>query len=72
MLGKLPEVNVSPVVFCQVPGRVYLVPTNLKLEPVMKVVKPLQLENMDSIDITLEVSSGLKSRLVKLLQPENM
>ena len=41
--GKLPDVKVSPAEFCQVPDKLYSVPTNLKLTPVFKLVRLLQL-----------------------------
>ena len=42
MEGNFPEVKVSPAVFCQVPERAYFVPTNLKVVPVVKLVRPKQ------------------------------
>ena len=40
--GKLPDVKVSPAEFCQVPGKLYSVPMNLKLAPVFKLIRFLQ------------------------------
>ena len=61
--------KVSPVVFCQVPERSYFVPTNLKVVPVVRLVRAKQLLNMSHILVTFCVSSGVKFKLVRPEQP---
>lgn len=47
-------------------------PMNLKLTPVVRMVRALQLENMLLILVTLQVSNDVTSKLVNLLQPSNI
>lgn len=46
--------------------------TNLKVVPVVRLVREEQLENMEFMLATFCVSSGVKSRLVRPEQPANI